>query len=55
RAFTFGYKVGPAYRDYIEETVFGETSELRFEQSLEIELSERQTWGDAGLTLRGSH
>ncbi|NNL30877.1 MAG: hypothetical protein HKO77_07630, partial [Gemmatimonadetes bacterium] len=55
RAFTFGYKVGPAYRDYIEETVFGETSELRFEQSLEVELSQRQTWGDAGLTLRGSH
>ncbi len=55
RAFTFGYKVGPAYRDYIEETVFGEESELRFEQSLEIELSQRQTWGDAGLTLRGSH
>ncbi len=55
RAFTFGYKIGPAYRDYIEETVFGESSELRFEQSLEVELSQRQTWGDAGLTLRGSH
>lgn len=55
RAFTFGYKVGPAYRKYIEETLFGETSELRFEQSLEIELSQRQTWGDASLTLRGSH
>jgi len=55
RALTVGYKVGPAYRDYLEETVFGETSELRFEQSLEIELSQRQTWGDAGVTLRGSH
>lgn len=55
RSFTFFYKVGPAYRDYIEETVFQETSETRFEQSLEIELSQRQTWGDAGLTLMGSH
>lgn len=55
RSFTFFYKVGPAYRDYIEETVFQQTSETRFEQSLEIELSQRQTWGDAGLTLSGSH
>lgn len=55
RSFTFFYKIGPAYRDYIEETVFQETSETRFEQALEIELSQRQTWGDAGLTLSGSH
>jgi hypothetical protein len=55
RSFTFFYKIGPAYRDYIEETVFQETDETRFEQSLEIELSQRQTWGDAGVTLMGSH
>lgn len=55
RSFTFFYKIGPAFRDYIEETVFQETSETRFEQSLEIELSQRQTWGDAGVTLMGSH
>ena len=55
RSLTFFYKAGPAYRDYIEETVFGETAETRWEQSLEIELSQRQTWGDAGVTLTGSH
>ena len=55
RAFTFGYRIGPAYRNYIEETIFEQTEELRFEQSLQIELSQRQTWGDGGLTLRGSH
>jgi len=51
RALTFGYKVGPAYRDYLEETIVGETSELRVEESLEVELSQRQRWSDAGLTL----
>ncbi len=55
RSFTFFYKIGPAYRDYIEETVFEQMSETRFEQALEIELSQRQTWGDAGVTLSGSH
>ena len=47
--------MGPAYRNYIEETIFGEMSELLFEESVEVELSQRQTWGDAGMTLRGSH
>lgn len=55
RSFTFFYKVGPAYRDYIEETIFEQMSETRFEQALEVELSQRQTWGDAGVTLSGSH
>ena len=55
RSLTVFYKIGPAYRDYIEETVFGEMSETRWEQSLEIELSQRQPWGDAGISLSGSH
>jgi hypothetical protein len=55
RSFTFFYKIGAAYRDYIEETIFGETAETRWEQSMEIELSQRQTWGDAGVSIRGSH
>ena len=55
RALTVFYKIGPAYRDYIEETLFGESSETRFEESLEIEFSQRQPWGDAGLTITGSH
>lgn len=55
RAFTVYYQVGAAYRDYIEETIFGELSETRWEQSLEVEFSQRQPWGEAGLTVRGSH
>lgn len=55
RAFTFFYKVGPAYRDYIEPTIYNETSELRYEQSLQMQFSQRQEWGDASLSMTGSH
>jgi hypothetical protein len=55
RSLTAFYKIGPAYRDYIEPTVYGETDELRWEQSLSLSLSQLQPWGEAGIRLRGSH
>ncbi len=55
RALTVFYKVGPAYRRYLEETDFGHLSETRWEHSIEIELSQRQQWGDASISLMGSH
>ena len=55
RSLTVFYNIGPAYRDYIDETVFGQLKETKWEQSLEIELSQRQPWGDAGITVRASH
>ncbi len=55
RSLTVFYQIGPAYRRYIEETVFGQTAETRWEQSLEFELSQRQQWGDASISMTGSH
>ena len=55
RALTVFYKIGPAYRDYAEPTIFGETAETRFEQAVELEFSQRQTWGDASFSVQGSH
>ncbi len=55
RALTAFYKVGPAHRRYIEPTVFGETAETRWEHAAEVELSQRQRWGDASIRLLGSH
>lgn len=55
RSLTAFYRIGPRYFDYFEETIFQQTEELRFEQSIDIDLSQRQTWGDAGLTLSFSH
>ena len=55
RALTVFYKIGPAYRNYAEETVFGELEETRFEQALEVEFSQRQPWGEASFRILGSH
>ncbi|MEE2898026.1 MAG: hypothetical protein VX815_06120 [Gemmatimonadota bacterium] len=55
RSFTFYYKVGPTYRDYVETTYLGEDEETRFEESLQIQFSQRQTWGDASFSITGSH
>jgi hypothetical protein len=55
RSLTVLYKVGGGYRDYLEETVFGESEELRYDQSLEIELSQRETWGESSVSIEGSH
>ncbi len=54
-ALTLFYKIGPAYRSYIEQTRFLQMSETRWEQSLEFELSQRQQWGDASISMTGSH
>jgi hypothetical protein len=55
RALTVFYTIGPSWRDYFEPTVFLKTDEVTWEQSLEIELSQRQPWGDASIRLLGSH
>ncbi len=55
RSLTAFYKIGPAWRDYFEETVYGETREWTWDQALEIELSQRQPWGNASIRLLGSH
>jgi hypothetical protein len=53
RALTGYYGVGPAYREYEEETVFGETEETRWQHLLRIEFSQRQPWGDASVNVQG--
>ena len=55
RSLTAFYKIGPAYRDYIEPTIYQQTDEVRWEQSMSVQFSQRQTWGEAGLSLTGSH
>jgi len=55
RAFTIFYQIGPAHREYIEKTVFEQSSETRWEHALEVEFSQRQRWGDASIRLEGSH
>ena len=55
RSLTAFYQIGPAHREYIDTTIYNQVEETRWEQSMEVEFSQRQTWGDASFTLRGSH
>ena len=55
RSFTFYYTIGPAYRDYAERTIYGETEEMRWEQAMAVRLTQRQPWGNASVNVRGSH
>ena len=55
RSLTAYYEIGPVYRDYFEETRDGELEETRGEQALTLQLSQRQTWGNASIQIRGSH
>lgn len=39
------YKVGPSYFEYVEETIYFETEELRFQQNLSLAVSLNKKWG----------
>ncbi len=54
RSLTAFYEIGPVYREYFETTLFGETEEVRGEQSLTLNFSQRQRWGNASVRLSGS-
>jgi hypothetical protein len=49
------YEIGPVYRDYFDVTVYGEEEELRGEQALTLDFSQRQPWGNASFQIRGSN
>jgi hypothetical protein len=55
RSLTAFYSIGPSYNDYFERTLLGETYETLLEHSIDISFSSRQTWGDAGFSIRASH
>jgi hypothetical protein len=54
RALTFSYRIGPAYREYIEETIYLRTDETRWEHGAEIDLAQRQPWGEASASISAS-
>ena len=54
RSLTAFYEIGPVYREYFEVTLFGRTEELRGQQALTLDFSQRQPWGNASVRLSGS-
>ena len=55
RSLTFAYTVGPRAVNYVNETIFGQTAETRFDQSLDIDLKVTQPWGAMRTSLEGAH
>ena len=55
RSVTAFYEIGPVYYDYIKLTVDDRLEETRFQEALTLEVSQRQTWGDVRVNVRGSH
>lgn len=49
------YRVGFEDFTYHEETIFDKTAETLFGEQLEVTLETRQPWGNAELSLDGSH
>lgn len=49
------YKVGPRYFKYMEETIYSEHEELRFQQSLSLDMSFNQKWGQLSGSTTYSH
>lgn len=55
RALTAYYRIGPAYRRYIEKTRYEQLEETRWEHTLQLRFSQRQPWGNASVSATGSH
>lgn len=51
----FMYKIGPSYFDYIEETIYLETEELRLRQNLSLDLSFNKKWGQISGSASYGH
>ncbi len=51
----FGYKIGPLYNKYFEETIFSKTSEQLYSQTASINLDLTQPWGSVSLGVSGSN
>ncbi|MDX1408912.1 MAG: hypothetical protein R3330_12280, partial [Saprospiraceae bacterium] len=51
RQFTFLYRIGPRYNDYVDTTIFNVTSEWTFRQNLSIGYERLEPWGQIELYL----
>lgn len=54
RQMVVQYSAGVSSFDWIEETIFGNTSETRPDHSLVLGIEQRQPWGSVDVTLTGN-
>lgn len=55
KEYTIAYSVGYLGRDYFEETIFNETGETLYNQSLELSVRVLEPWGSVRAGIEGSH
>jgi len=55
RSLTLAYKIGYAYNNYLERTVFDREKESLFMHSLKASVHFRQPWGSILASLSGAH
>jgi hypothetical protein len=55
RIFSLGYHLESNYFNYIEPTIYNETTEFRASESLRLSLILRQPWGEVEARLEGAH
>lgn len=55
RQLRFLYRLGYIYNDYIDETIYGKTTEFLWRGSLSVILELKEKWGEISTSLTGSH
>ena len=55
KVFTIAYYIGPEWKRYYEETIYGKFQESLWEQSLSLDLQIVQTWGEIRAGLDASN
>jgi len=55
RSIILRYSIGPTYRNYEEESIFGKLEETPWEETVNLRAAMRQPWGDASATVTASH
>jgi hypothetical protein len=55
RRLRFLYRLNYFHNSYIEETIYERSSESLWGQSLDVTLEVKQPWGNASVSVRGSH
>ncbi len=55
RDFRFQYKIIPKYNNYLEETIFGKTSEILLKHSFAIETEFVKEWGEINIDFKASN
>jgi len=55
KVFTIAYYIGPEWKDYYEETIYGKFKESLWEQTLRLDLQIVQTWGEIQAGLDASN